>query len=60
LCISDRKIYDYVYACELPAHFDDILHGVGIPVSQLMALLSELEFDGLIVRHPGNRYSIVK
>lgn len=57
---DNRKIYEYVYACEQPAHFDDILHSVGIPVSQLMALLSELEFDGLLVRHPGNRYSVVK
>ncbi|MDE7437335.1 MAG: hypothetical protein K2M93_02515 [Muribaculaceae bacterium] len=25
---------------------------------ELMSALTELEFDGVIVRHPGNRYSL--
>lgn len=29
-----------------------------IPVARLMAALGEMEFDGIIIRHPGNRYSM--
>lgn len=37
----------------------DVIHmrtGIGVP--DLMTLLTELEFDGIITRHPGNRYAI--
>lgn len=57
---DNKRIYEYVYACDSPCHFEDIHQQLSIPVSQLMALLSELEFDGIMVRHPGNRYSVLK
>lgn len=37
----------------------DILHQrTGINVPELMSALTDLEFDGIITRQPGNRYSI--
>lgn len=37
----------------------DVLHNqLSVRISELMSALTELEFDGVIVRHPGNRYSL--
>ena len=37
----------------------DRLHQLSlIPMPRLLALLGELEFDGIIIKHPGNRFSI--
>lgn len=37
----------------------DTLHQwTRLPVSELMAALAELEFDGIVMRLPGNRYSL--
>lgn len=37
----------------------DIIHNrLNVKISELMATLTELEFDGVIVRHPGNRYAL--
>lgn len=55
---AGRTIYDYLRqqtdSCSL-----DMLHlGTHIPVAELMSTLTELEFDGVIIRQPGNRYSL--
>lgn len=37
----------------------DCLHALTlIPMSQLTGILADMEFDGIVVRHPGNRYSV--
>lgn len=42
-----------------PVHMDTLVSHTGIPVSQLMAVIGEMEFDGLVVRYPGNRFAIL-
>lgn len=37
----------------------DRLHSLTlIPMPRLMGVLADMEFDGIVVRHPGNRYSV--
>lgn len=37
----------------------DTLHALTrVRVPELMSTLTEMEFDGIIIRHPGNRYSV--
>ncbi|MDE5773227.1 MAG: DNA-processing protein DprA [Muribaculaceae bacterium] len=57
---DNKAVYEYLYSCDRPCHFDEIHNATNIPVAHLMALLSELEFDGIVVRHPGNRYSVLR
>lgn len=52
-----KVIYDLLQTSADPLQLDLICHSSGIPVSRLMGLLNELEFDGIIIRHPGNRFS---
>lgn len=39
-----------------PVSVDNICVATNIPVGQLIAALSEMEFEGIIVKYPGNRY----
>lgn len=55
---DNKRIYEILKYASHPVQMDQIVHQTGIPASKLLALLSELEFDGIIMRHPGNRYSI--
>lgn len=53
-----RLIYDYLRLEPEPRAIDLIHHHTSIPMSRLMALISDLEFDGVLIRHPGNRLSV--
>lgn len=53
------KVYKAVADSEAPRQLDGIVMAAGLPVARVMAILSEMEFDGLILRHPGNRYSVI-
>ena len=53
-----KLIYEYLKAKRDPVQMDQICQNLKIPASQLLALLSEMEFDGIIMRLPGNRYSL--
>lgn len=55
---DDKKIYEILKYTPEPVQMDHLVHHTGISASRLLALLSELEFDGVIVRHPGNRFSL--
>ena len=55
---ESKRIYELLQYSPDPLQMDQIVNTLGIPVSKLMGLLSELEFDGVILRHPGNRFSI--
>lgn len=56
---GERKtIYDILKFCSEPVQTDQLIYKTGLSASKLLALLSELEYDGIITRHPGNRYSI--
>ena len=51
-------IYEALRHYSQPMTVDRILHATGIGISQLMTVLTELEFDGVINKLPGNRYTL--
>lgn len=54
-----KKIYDILRFNNSEPMQLDRLHQLSlIPMPRLMAVLGELEFDGIVIRHPGNRFSI--
>ena len=53
-----KIIYDTLRFSREPMQLDRIFALTLIPVARLMAALGEMEFDGIIIRHPGNRFSI--
>lgn len=55
---DQKKVYDALRTSPNPLQVDQILQIVQIPIATLMSVLGEMEFDGIIVRHPGNRYTI--
>lgn len=55
---NHRLVYDAIRFASEPIQVDRIHMQTLIPVAGLMAVLGELEFDGIVVRHPGNRYSL--
>lgn len=56
---GDHKIvYELLRNSSDPLQFDTIVHATKLAPSRLLAILGELEFDGIIMRYPGNRFSI--
>ena len=53
-----KMIYELLQYSKEPVQLDQLVHKTLLPVAGLQALLSELEFDGIIMRHPGNRFTI--
>ena len=53
-----KKIYEILKQNEAPVNLDILIQSTGISASKLLPVLNELEFDGVLIRHPGNRYSI--
>ncbi|MDE5712854.1 MAG: DNA-processing protein DprA [Muribaculaceae bacterium] len=51
-------IYETIRYSKDPMLPDQIHARTLIPMPRLMAALGEMEFDGILLRHPGNRYSI--
>lgn len=41
-------------------HVDDVIAGSGLPAARVLASLTLLEVKGLVVRHPGNFYSLAR
>lgn len=56
----DKVIYDLLRFSSDPIPLDVLRERTGMPISNLMASLSEMEFDGIIERLPGNRFSAIK
>lgn len=54
-----KTIYDCLRSNSDPVAVDAIRHRTGIPVQELMSLLSEMEFDGIVERLPGNRFTVI-
>ncbi len=54
-----KTIYDCLRSEVDPMPIDAVRLRTGIPVQELMSLLGEMEFDGIIQRLPGNRFLIV-
>lgn len=56
---DNLKIYNCLVSREGAWQLDEIHRSTGIAVSVLMGLLSELEFDGIVARLPGNRFEAI-
>lgn len=54
---NEKLLYEMLQYSSEPVQMDQLMHKTNLSVSALMALLSEMEFDGIIIRHPGNRFS---
>lgn len=55
---DSKKIYDVLKNSIEPVHIDELRRLTSLSASNIMAQLSELEFDGIVLRHPGNRFSV--
>lgn len=55
---DEKIIYELLKTNTASVQVDSLMLQTGFPISKIMSLLSELEFEGIIMRHPGNRFSI--
>lgn len=55
---DSSRIYEALKFEAQPLSVDGLHIQTGLPVPSLMSALTELEFDGIIIRLPGNRYTI--
>ena len=53
-----KTIYELLRFSREPLQVDQIFHQTQIPMARLVATLGELEFDGILIKYPGNRYTI--
>lgn len=53
-----KEIYEILKNEADPVQIDRLLQFTRIQISTLLTTLSELEFDGVVIKHPGNRYSL--
>ena len=53
-----KMIYEMLLYSSEPIQIDQLISKTLLSPASLMALLSEMEFDGIIMRHPGNRFSL--
>lgn len=51
-------IYDALRFNNAPMSIDAIYGQTMIPMAKIMAALGELEADGIVLKHPGNRFSL--
>lgn len=56
---QQKLIYDALRFSQDPMPVDAIRERTGIPIHDLMAHLGEMEFEGVIERLPGNRFSLI-
>lgn len=52
-----KLIYETLKFSQEPMQVDRLHLLTLIPVARLMSALGEMEFDGIVIHHPGNRYS---
>lgn len=53
-----KIVYDFLRFKREPASIDAIHAATALPVSVVLSVLGELEFDGVVTRLPGNRYEV--
>lgn len=53
-----KRVYEILQQNSDPMQVDQIGYATGIATSELLSLLGELEFEGVLMKYPGNRYSI--
>ena len=52
-----KAVYDALRMADEPLSLDMIHMATGLPIATLLGTLTELEFDSVVIKHPGNRYS---
>lgn len=57
LTSEQKVIYEVLKRTDSPLTADQILLQVEMKIHQLLALLNEMEMDGLLIKHPGNRFA---
>ena len=55
---ESQQIYEILKLNSDPVQIDRICHLTGLGAAKVLALMGEMEFEGIIIRHPGNRFSI--
>lgn len=53
-----KTVYDFLKFNQEPVQTDAICQRTGLSASKVISILGEMEFDGIVIRYPGNRYSI--
>ena len=53
-----KIIYELLKFSNEPLQADKICNLANLSASTVLSVLGELEFDGIVIRHPGNRFSI--
>ena len=55
---NEAKVYELLRKHSEPLTVDAIFQATNIHISELMAILTELEFDAIITKLPGSRYTL--
>ena len=55
---ESKDIYEVLKFESDPVSVDMLHQKTKIHISAIISTLTELEFDGIVIRHPGNRYSL--
>ncbi|MCM1378459.1 MAG: DNA-processing protein DprA [Clostridium sp.] len=55
---DSRQIYDALRFAGTALSLDALHTQTKLPIGQIMAAMSEMEFDGIVCRQPGNRYTV--
>ncbi len=54
-----RKFYDLLGMSKDPLSIDELFNRIAtIPISALLSELANLEFEGIVLKHPGKRYTL--
>lgn len=56
---KEKTIYDCLRFSQEPMPVDAVREKTGLPIHELMAMLGEMEFDGIVERLPGNRFGLI-
>ena len=55
---NSKIVYDILRYSTEPIQTDRLIAQSGLPINKLLEILGELEFEGIVMRYPGNRYAI--
>ncbi len=55
---QEQSVVNYLKSCEEPRRADTIASHLNLPVYQVMSMLVELDFKGIVSTMPGGRYSV--
>lgn len=55
---EQKNIFNLLQGAPDPMQLDEICLRTGLSAARVSALLSDMEFDSMVTRHPGNRFSV--